>query len=58
MCLYSNWHRVKRYLRIVEWAENRYRVGNSITVYIGDKPTAFKRIETAAASRYLREVAK
>jgi hypothetical protein len=43
----------ERYLRVVKWADRRYRHGGLLTLSVGGQPAPYKRIETAAARRYL-----
>ncbi|TAN03113.1 MAG: hypothetical protein EPN36_14035 [Rhodanobacteraceae bacterium] len=46
--------RFDRYLRIVHWAGNRYRRADGYLVTVDRGcPTAFTRIENAAAVKYL-----
>jgi hypothetical protein len=42
-----------RYLRIMEWARKRYTIDGSLTVSIGDIPSAYARIERAAWDKYM-----
>jgi hypothetical protein len=44
-----------RYLKIVAWAERRYRNNTNGLLYlsVGGKPTTYSRIERAAFDRYV-----
>ncbi len=42
-----------RYLRIVNWARNRYTVSNALIVSIGGAPSRYTMIEKLAAHKLL-----
>jgi hypothetical protein len=45
-----------RYLKVVRWAESRYRTEDRIVLERRRAPTRYSKIETAAYQRLLREV--
>jgi hypothetical protein len=42
-----------RYIKLMAWARERYTVDGVLTVMIGNQPTAYTRIEQAAAAKFL-----
>jgi hypothetical protein len=42
-----------RYIRIVEWAKQRYTINGSLVLYVGDAPSPFTIIERLAWGRYI-----
>ncbi len=45
--------RIDRYLAIVAWLRARYTVSDQIIISVGGMPSAYSRIEQAAAKKYL-----
>jgi hypothetical protein len=41
-----------KYLRLVRWAERRYREGPALRTKVGGKPTRYTLIEAAAWRKY------
>ena len=54
-CRISRWERERRYLRVVRWAEERYRDPQTgeLLIAIGREPSTYTRIERAAWRRYM-----
>lgn len=49
----GEYRNVDRYLEIVRWARRRYTVRGELVLQIGERPSAYTRIEDAAAAKYL-----
>ena len=41
-----------KFLKICKWASKRYAVNGLTPIYVGGEPSVYKRIESAAWSKY------